>query len=72
MGGRGLCQRWWVELELLVGYANEDVPGSLGYDTLICKRWFRGCEVNFRVTCTVGKGEIMTTGVIFKEDCVGT
>lgn len=28
-----LCQKWQVELELPVRYANADVQGSLGYDT---------------------------------------
>lgn len=33
-GQGALCQWWWVEPELPVGYANADVQGSLGNDTL--------------------------------------
>lgn len=71
--GQGALYQWWqVELELPVGYANTDVQGSLGYDTLIYKRWLRGREIDFRITCAVGKGETMRTGEIIKEDWVGT
>lgn len=74
MGGQGALSvwRWQVELKLPVGYANADVPSSLGYDTLTCRRWFRGREINFRIICAVEKRETMRIGEIFKEDCVET
>lgn len=67
-----LCQWWQVELELPVAYANTDVQGSLIYRTLICRRWFRGPVIGFRITCSVEKGETMKIGAIIQEDLVGT
>lgn len=60
---------WWqVELELPVAYANTDVQEPVGYDTLICRRWFRGPVIDFRITCAVEKGETMKIGEIIQQD----
>lgn len=67
-GHYALCQQWQqVEPELPVRYANADVQGSLGNDTLTCS-WFRSHEIDFRIACAMVKGETMKIGEIIKED----
>lgn len=69
-GPRALCQLWQVELEPPVRYANT-VQGSLGYDNLMCRRWFRGCGMDFRINLSCGERGNHEKGEIIKEDCVG-